>query len=73
MNLGFKLLDSDSSIYSTLDGLDGIVIITYMDDFLLIGPDITKITVLKKKLSIVFSMKDLRLYYTFLGIKLVYN
>jgi hypothetical protein len=41
--LGFYLLTSDNYIYATERGLKGIIILTYVDDFLLIRPDISEI------------------------------
>jgi hypothetical protein len=52
--LGFYLLTSNNCIYSTKEGLRGIIILTYVDDFLLIRPDISKIQKLKVQLGNIF-------------------
>ena len=45
--LGFELLDSDYCVYNTLCGLSRITIATFVDDFLLIRPLLTKVNNLK--------------------------
>ena len=69
--LGYKPLQSDSSIYSISSGIKGITIITYVNDFLIIRPDIVRIQELKKKLGQIFSMKDIGPYTSFLGIRII--
>jgi hypothetical protein len=71
VKLGFHPMENDRSIYITELGIGGIIIITYVDDFLLIGPRINEINILKEKLSSIFSMKDLGPCETFLGIHLI--
>jgi hypothetical protein len=69
--LGYKPMEADHCIYTTNAGLQGIIIITYVDDFLLIGPNIQEIKALKAQLSKVFSMKDLGPCSMFLGVQLI--
>ncbi len=69
--LGYKPLQADQCIYTADAGIGGIVVVTYVDDFLLIGPDIKAINKLKLELSRVFSMKDLGPCTTFLGLRLI--
>jgi hypothetical protein len=64
-------MENDRSIYIIELGIGGIIIITYIDNFLLIGPRINEINILKEKLSSIFSMKDLGPCETFLGIHLI--
>jgi hypothetical protein len=45
--LGYKPIEVDHCIYTTNAGLQGIIIITYVDDFLLISPNIQEIKALK--------------------------
>jgi hypothetical protein len=71
--LGFYLLTSDNCIYSTKEGLKGIIILTYVDDFLLVRPDISEIQKLKVQLRNVFQMKDLGLCSYFLGVRIIRN
>jgi len=66
--LGFYLLISNNCIYATERGLKGIIILTYVNDFLLIRPNISKIQKLKVQLGNVFQMKDLSLCSYFLGV-----
>jgi hypothetical protein len=68
--LGYKPMNADSSVYIGELGICGIVIVTYVDDFLLIGPKQADIKAFKAKLSGVFNIKDLGLCETFLGVKL---
>ena len=63
-------MKSDSSIYIGELGIRGIIIVTYVDDFLLIRPKKADIEALKLKLSKVFHMKDLGPCESFLGVKI---
>ena len=47
-NLGYHPLPHDNCIYVTKEGLSGIIIVTYVDDFLLLGRDPHKIKQLKE-------------------------
>jgi hypothetical protein len=57
--LGFKPLDSDNCIY--LNSTTKVIIITYVDDFLIIAKSIPSITELKELLASKFSIKELGL------------
>jgi len=50
-----------------------VVIISYVDDCLLIGPSILKINALKKKLARAYDIEDLGAAYYFLGVEVVRN
>jgi len=50
-----------------------VVIISYVDDCLLIGPFISKINALKKKLARAYNIEDLGAAHYFLGVKIVRN
>src|SRR5205085_2041900 len=69
--LGFKSLESDHCIYTTTDGYKGIIIATYVDDFLITGPKMSEIKRLKQKLNQAFDMKDLGEASHFLGVRIV--
>jgi hypothetical protein len=45
--LGYKPMEADHCIYTMNAGLQGIIIITYINNFLLIGPNIQEIKALK--------------------------
>ena len=66
---GYKPLQSDTSIYR--HNKLKIYVITYVDDFLLIGPSQEGITNLKFQLQSEFEMKDLGECNYFLGIQIV--
>ena len=55
--LGYLPLVADQCIYRCID--TGLIIVTYVDDFLLIGPQGEKLKTLKQQLSEAFDMKDL--------------
>jgi hypothetical protein len=70
LKLGFTPIEADHCIYVTKDGLRGIIIVTYVDDFLLVGPDKVKIQQFKEVLSSIFEMKDLGDAARFLGVRI---
>jgi transposase InsO family protein len=65
---GYYPLHTDHCVYHSKDS--GIILITYVDDFLLVGPDKTKIQLLKDFLNSRFNMKDLGACSHFLGIRI---
>ena len=67
-SLGYQPLTSDSATYYSSQ--DGIFIISYVDDCLLIGPSIHKIRALKKSLSKAYDIKDLGPAKYFLGVQI---
>ena len=71
--LGFYLSTSNNYIYSTKEGLKDIIIITYVNNFLLIRLDITKIQKLKTQLGNIFQIKDLGLCSYFLSLQIICN
>jgi hypothetical protein len=66
--LGYLPLYADQSVYHSQTGL---IIITYVDDFLLIGPQGEEMRKLKRQLSKEFDMKDLGPCQYFLGVRIV--
>jgi hypothetical protein len=55
--LGFEPLDSDNCVY--LNSITKVIIVTYVDDFLIIAKSIPAITELKELLASKFSIKEL--------------
>ena len=66
LEIGFKPLDSDQSVFT--DGTTFIAV--YVDDLLLIGPDEMKIAFLKIQLSAKFKMTDLGAASNYLGMEI---
>ena len=66
--LGYLPLVADQCVYRCTD--TGLIIITYVDDFLLIGPQ-EGLKKLKQQLSKAFDMKDLGQCQYFLGIRFI--
>ncbi len=54
--LGFKPLVSDFTIFYNPD--NGIFIVMFVDDYLLIGPNISEINVVKRKIAKEYIIKD---------------
>ena len=61
--LGFKPLNSDSTIFYNPD--NSIFIMTFVDDYLFIGPNISKINVVKRKIVKEYVIKRPRPRYLF--------
>jgi hypothetical protein len=55
--LGFEACTSDQCVY--INKKTRILIVTYVDDMLIIGKDIAKVKILKKKLIKIFDIEDL--------------
>jgi len=53
--------------------INKIIVVTYVDDYLLVGPSITKINVLKAQLAKVYDIKDLGPTRYFLEVEIYYN
>ncbi|PSS08935.1 hypothetical protein M430DRAFT_109135, partial [Amorphotheca resinae ATCC 22711] len=51
----------------------GLIVITYVDDFLLVGLKGKELADLKVALQNAFKIKDLGLYYYFVGVRIVRN
>ena len=69
--LGYLPLVADQCIYRCID--TGLIIVTYVDDFLLIGPQGEKLKTLKQQLSEAFDMKDLGQCHYFLGVRIIWD
>ena len=67
--LGFTPLKSDQCIYRNDE--TGIIIVTYVDDFLIIGPNSSQIDMLKKDLQEQFKMEDMGPASYFVGVRIV--
>jgi len=69
--LGYSPFTSDiATYYSTIDK---IIVVTYVNDCLLIRPFITKINTLKAQLAKVYDIEDLGPTRYFLGVEIYYN
>src|ERR1700709_2642025 len=66
--LGYLPLFADQCVYRSIE--TGLIIITYVDDFLLIGPHGQELQQLKRQLSKAFEMKDLGPCQFFLGVRI---
>jgi len=69
--LGYSPLASNIATYYSI--INKIIVVTYVDDYLLVGPFITKINVLKAQLAKVYDIKDLGPTRYFLGVKIYRN
>jgi hypothetical protein len=69
--LGYTPLASDIATY--YNSGDNIFIISYVDDYLLIGLTITKINALKRQLARVYNIEDLGPAQFFLGVQIERN
>jgi hypothetical protein len=68
--LGYLPLVADQCVYRCTD--TGLIIVTYVDDFLLIGPQ-GELKTLKQQLSEAFDMKDLGQCQYFLGVRIMWD
>ena len=71
LKLGYKPLISDSAAY--YNSTTGLFVITYMDDYLIIGPSLSAINSLKTTISNVYEIEDRGEATLFLGIKIVHD
>ena len=62
---------SDTSLYIRRESDNPIIIIIYVDDLVIGGPDLAEIIKVKSLLSGRFEMKDLRELHYFLGIEVI--
>ena len=69
--LGFEACTSDQYVYINKE--TGILIVTYVDDMLIIGKDKAKIKALKKSLMQRFEMEDLGPAKYFVGVRITRN
>src|SRR6266566_4777511 len=67
--LGFKPLISDSAVFYNPD--NGIFIMTFIDDYLLIGPNISEINVVKRKIAKEYTIEDRSPAAYFLGVQII--
>jgi hypothetical protein len=70
IRLGFEPLKSDNCVYINKAG---VILVTYVDDMLITGPDITEINKVKEALKKEFEMDDLGPVNYFLGVRIVRN
>jgi hypothetical protein len=71
IKLGFKPLIANDCIYQ--HPKSGLIVITYVDDFLLVGLKRKELANLKAALQNAFKIKDLGPYYYFIGVRIVRN
>jgi hypothetical protein len=69
--IGYMPLFADQCVYRSTK--TGLVIITYVDDFLLVGPQGESLKMLKLQLHDAFDMKDLGPCQFFLGVRITRN
>lgn len=69
IKLGYKRLSSDNAVYISYS--DRVIIITYVDDFLIMGPSRANINRFKRQLKEVLDTKDLGPVDYFLGVRIV--
>ncbi len=67
--LGFKPLVSDSAVFYNPD--NGIFIVTFIDDCLLISPNISEINVVKRKIAKEYIIEDRGPAVYFLGVQII--
>ena len=67
--LGYEPLVSDSAVY--INPKDRLFIITFVDDCIIIGPDINKIRALKAKLGLKYAIEDRGPASYFLGVEIL--
>jgi hypothetical protein len=71
IKLGFKPLIANNCIYR--HPKSGLIVTTYVDDFLLVGLKGKELTKLKSALQNAFEIKDLGPCYYFIGVRIVRN
>ena len=64
--LDFKPLVSDSAVFYNLD--NGIFIVTFVDDYLFIGPNISEINAIKRKIAKEYAIENRGPVTYFLGV-----
>jgi len=69
--LGYNPFTSNIATYYSI--IDKIIVITHINDYLLIRPSITKINVLKAQLAKAHDIKDLKPTHYFLRVKIHRN
>ena len=69
---GYQRTHADYCLFvKKFDGDDFLILLLYVDDTLIVGPDHIKIGMLKKALSLSFSMKDMGPVKEILGMHIV--
>jgi Reverse transcriptase (RNA-dependent DNA polymerase) len=73
VNLGFKVSQSDTSLFTKHEGNDTTVVLVYIDDIIIIENNSMKISEIKKSLKERFEIKDLGRLKYFLGIEIAHS
>jgi hypothetical protein len=68
LGMGFTESEADSNLYYILVGGESLILVLYVDDLFLIGPE-KLIADCKRDLAAEFEMKDLALMHYFLGLE----
>ena len=68
-DLGYEPLASDSAVY--INPKERLFVITFVDDCIIIGPDINKIKALKTKLGVKYAIEDRGPASYFLGVEIL--
>ena len=69
--LGYSPFTSDVATY--YNTINKIIVVIYVNDYLLVGPSITKINVLKAQFAKAHDIKDLGPTRYFLGVEIYHN
>ncbi|XP_074327310.1 uncharacterized protein LOC141665234 [Apium graveolens] len=72
INQGFYQSKLDYSLFICKDNTDITIVVVYVDDILVTGSNLAKITALKQHLHAKFTIKDLGVLHYFLGIEVSY-
>ena len=71
IKFGFKPLKADNCVY--INQTNGVIIVTYVDDMLITGPNTEGINLIKKQLHQEFEMEDMGPATYFVGVRLIRN
>ncbi|CAN6698272.1 unnamed protein product [Malus baccata var. baccata] len=71
--MGFKMSQSDTSLFVKHDGSDVLVLLLYVDDIILTGSNASKVHTVIRELGEVFELKDMGQLSYFLGLQLTYK
>ena len=73
ISLGFKISQSDTSLFSKHENNDTTIVLVYVDDIIITGNNYEKIDNVKKHLKENFEIKDLGRLKYFLGIEIAHS